>query len=141
MRVLVSAMFMTHGFEKLFGENPESFRGDGMTVINIAEVVSWPIPFELNAFFIAGTIEFFAGALILIGLWTHIAALLALVEMIMAYAIMHLAWFPTVNDGELAFMYLLVYLAIFSFGAGQFSVDAFLEMRRQEKRQKKIDSM
>ncbi|MEQ8953999.1 MAG: DoxX family protein [Gammaproteobacteria bacterium] len=141
LRVLGSAMFMTHGFAKLFGENPQPFRSSGMTSINIGELVAWPIPFELNALFIAGVIEFFGGALLILGLWTHLVALLAVLLMIMAYLIAHLAWFPTLNGGELAAMYFLLYLAIFSFGPGQFSVDALLELRRQQKRQKKMDAM
>ena len=39
-RLMVSSMFMTHGFGKLFGENPQPFREGGITAINIGEVVS-----------------------------------------------------------------------------------------------------
>lgn len=141
MRVLASAMFMTHGFSKLFGENPQALMGSGMTSVNIGDVIVFPMPLELNALFIAGVIEFFGGLLILIGLWTHLIAMLAMLLMVMAYLTAHLAWFPTLNRGELAAMYFLVYLLLFSFGPGSFSVDTWLAMRRQEKQQKKMDSM
>lgn len=141
MRVLASAMFMTHGFSKLFGENPQALMGSGMTSVNIGDVIVFPMPLELNALFIAGVIEFFGGSLILIGLWTHLIAMLAMLLMVMAYLTAHLAWFPTLNRGELAAMYFLVYLLLFSFGPGSFSVDTWLAMRRQEKQQKKMDSM
>lgn len=138
-RMLSSAMFMTHGFSKLFGETPQPMTGGGMTSINIGELISYPLPMEINALFIAGVVEFFGGALILIGLWTHLAAFIALVIMIMAYLTAHLAWFPTLNNGELAAMYILSYLVIFSFGPGQISLDTWLSVRRQEKRQAKAD--
>ena len=51
-RVLSAAMFMTHGYGKLFGENPQPFMGGGITTINIAEIASLPIPMEINALFI-----------------------------------------------------------------------------------------
>ena len=63
-RALSAAMFMTHGYAKLFGESPQPVMGGGMTSINIAELVSWPLPMEINALFIAGVVEFFGGLLI-----------------------------------------------------------------------------
>jgi putative oxidoreductase len=46
--------------------------------------------------------------------------------MVMAYLSAHAAWFPTLNNGELAAMYFMVYLAIFAKGAGPISLDAKL---------------
>ncbi len=135
-RVLVSAMFMTHGIDKLFGENPQPFMGGGMTSINIGELISFPMPLEINALFIAGSIELVGGFLLLIGLWTHVIALIAVCSMTMAYLIAHLAWFPTLNRGELAAMYFLCYLILFTFGAGRYSADAWLAGRRQDKHKK-----
>ena len=132
-RILVSAMFMTHGYAKLFGDNPQPFMGSGMTTVNIADTVSFPMPMDINALYLAGAIELFGGLLLLIGLWTHIVALIAFANMIMAYLIAHPAWFPTLNNGELAAMYFLAYLVIFAFGPGPYSVDARLAGRWQEK--------
>jgi putative oxidoreductase len=139
-RVLSAAMFMTHGYAKLFGENPQPIMGGGMTSINIADLVSWQIPLEINALFIAGCVEFFGGLLILIGMWTHLAALLATLIMLMAYLTAHFSWFPTLNNGELAAMYFAAFLVIFSFGPGPYSVDTWLSTRRQEKRKDKMDA-
>jgi putative oxidoreductase len=139
-RVLVSAQFMTHGFDKLFGEDPQAMMGSGLTSINIGEVVSWPMPMEINALFLAGVVELFGGLLIAIGLWTHLVALIATFTMIMAYLIVHLAWFPTMNGGELSAMYILSFFVIFSFGPGQYSADTWLSVRRQEKRRNKMDA-
>jgi|TARA_B110000881_G_C18329742_1_gene391012 putative oxidoreductase len=138
-RVLSAAMFMTHGYGKLFGENPQPFMGGGITTINIAEIASLPIPMEINALFITGVVEFFGGLLILIGLWTHLAALLATFIMLMAYLTAHYAWFPTLNNGELAAMYFTAFLVIFAFGPGPCSADSWLAIWRQEKRKDKMD--
>lgn len=138
MRVLASAMFMTHGYSKLFGENPQPPTGSGMTTVNIADTIVFAMPLDINALFVAGVIEFGGGFLLAIGLWTHLMAFLAVLLMIMAYATAHLAWFPTLNRGELAAMYFLVYLAILAFGPGLYSADSWLAERRQEKRQKKM---
>lgn len=137
-RVLTSAMFMTHGFTKLFGDNPQPMTGDGMTSIVIGDLISVQTPMDINALFVAGVIEFGGGLLVLIGLYTHIAAFFAVVLMLMAYLTAHLAWFPTLNRGELAAMYFVAYIVIFAYGAGPYSVDNWLAMRRQNKRQAKI---
>lgn len=139
-RMLSAAMFMTHGYAKLFGDNPQPYMGGGMTTINIADIVSWPIPMEINALFIAAVVELFGGLLILIGLWTHLAALLATLIMLMAYLTAHLAWFPTLNNGELAAMYFASFLLIFFFGPGPYSIDTWLSVRRQEKRKDKMEA-
>ena len=139
-RVLVSAMFMTHGLDKLFGENPQPFIGGGMTSINIGDLISFPMPLEINALFVAGSIELVGGFLLLIGLWTHMIALIAVLDTLMAFLIAHLAWFPTLNGGELATMYFLCYLILFTFGGGHYSADTFFDMRRQEKRRKKMEA-
>lgn len=138
-RILVAAMFITHGYAKLFGDNPQEPMGSGMTVLRIADLVSYPVPMEINLLFVAGLIELLGGALILIGLWTHILAFLALATMTMAYLIAHLAWFPTLNNGELAAMYWCAFLVLFTFGAGPASADALLAELRQEKRKQKMD--
>ena len=138
-RVLSAAMFMTHGYGKLFGENPQPTMGGGMTSINIADLISLPIPMEINALVIAGVVEFFGGLLILIGLWTHITALLATFIMLMAYLTAHYAWFPTLNNGELTIMYFTAFLVIFAFGPGPYSADSWLAIWRRKKRKDKMD--
>ena len=110
-----------------------------MTTLNIADIVSYPILMDINLLFVSGVVELVGGTLILIGLWTHLISLIALITMTMAYAIAHLAWFPTLNGGELAAMYWAAFLVLFTFGAGPFSVDTWLELRRQNKIQKKME--
>lgn len=138
LRVLASAMFMTHGYGKLFGDNPQVPVGGGMTTVNIGDLISFPMPLDINALYVAGVIELFAAALILIGFCTRLMALLATVLMLMAYATAHLAWFPTLNNGELAAMYFLTFLTIFSFGPGPLSIDSWLELHRQQKKKQSM---
>ncbi len=115
LRVLSAAMFMTHGYAKLFGERAQPFLG-GMDFFGI--------DLGINMLWIAGVIEFFGGALLVLGLFTRLAAFLAALLMVMAYLTAHAAWFPTLNNGELAAMYFLVYFALFAKGAGPLSLDA-----------------
>ncbi|MFK7864990.1 MAG: DoxX family protein [Pseudohongiellaceae bacterium] len=138
-RLLSSSMFMTHGFGKLFGANPQPMTGAGMTSVDIGGVLTFPMPMEINALYVAGAVELFGGGLIFIGLWTRLSALTAMIIMIFAYLTAHLALFPTFNNGELAAMYILAFLLLFSFGPGQFSADTWFSVRRQEKRKAKTD--
>ena len=106
--------------------------------MNIGDVISFPMPFEVNALFLAGSIELFGGLLILVGLWAHLIAFVAMLNMLMAYLIAHIAWFPTLNNGELAAMYFLTYLILFTFGPGPVSADYWLAERRREKHKEKM---
>ncbi len=139
-RILVAAMFITHGYAKLFGDSPQEPVGSGMTVLRIADIVSYPMPMDINLLFVAGVIELVGGVLILVGLWTHLIAFIALANMTMAYVIAHLAWFPTLNNGEMAALYWCSFLVLFTFGAGPVSADTWLAVRRQEKRKEKMEA-
>lgn len=121
LRILSSAMFMTHGYAKLFGENPQTMFG-GMDFFGIN--------LGINMLWIAAIIELFGGALLVLGIFTRPLALLAAILMVMAYLSAHAAWFPTLNRGELAAMYFMVYLVIFAKGAGPISLDARLFGKR-----------
>ncbi len=127
LRILGSSMFITHGWGKLFGEQAQSLT-EGMTVLNIGGVVS--IPTFINLLFIAGIVEVFGGICLVLGLFTRPIALIVSIQMVFAYFIAHIAWFPTLNRGELAAMYFLVYLVIFAYGAGPYSVDALLAKKK-----------
>jgi putative oxidoreductase len=104
-----------------------------LTTVNIGELISFPMPLEINALFFAGSVEFFGGLLLALGLWTQLVALLAAFLMLMAYLNSHFAWFPTLNRGELAAMYTISYLILFAYGGGPYSLDTWRETRRQEK--------
>ena len=76
-RLLVAVMFMTHGYAKLLGDSPAAPVGRGMTRLEIGDLVSYAVPMDINLLFVAGVIELAGGALILIGLRTHLVSLWA----------------------------------------------------------------
>lgn len=139
--MLAAAMFMTHGYAKLFGDNPQPMTGGGMTTLNIADTIVYPMPMDINLLFVAGSIKLFGVLLILIGLFTQFAAFMAALLMLIAYFAAHIAWFPTLNQGELAAMYFVAFLVIFAFGAGPWSIDSWRAMQREKKQQDKIRSL
>lgn len=120
LRILSSAMFLTHGWPKMFGEQSQPFIG-GMDFFGIN--------LGINMLWIAGFIELFGGILLVLGLFTRYAAFMAALLMVMAYLAAHPAWFPTLNNGEMAALYFVIYLALFAYGPGKFSLDAMLRRR------------
>jgi putative oxidoreductase len=107
LRIMAGLMYLFHGAQKLFG---------------------FPLPSpDAPAFIVygAGSIEFFGGILIAVGLFTNWVAFLCAGEMAAAYWIAHgtQAFFPLVNKGELAALYCFVFLYISANGPGIWSVD------------------
>ncbi len=120
LRVMTGLMFMQHGVQKLFGELG-GWRGEPG---NTAPLVSQAG--------LAGVLEVFGGALIVIGLFTRPVAFVLSGMMAVAYFQAHASdsFWPIVNRGELAALYCFVFLFFSARGAGPFSVDARLESRR-----------
>ncbi|ALI99931.1 DoxX family protein [Rufibacter tibetensis] len=108
LRIVAGLMFMMHGTQKLFGWPGEK---DPMELASIAGV--------------AGIIEFVAGFLITIGLFTSWAAFISSGTMAVAYFMAHASqgWSPVVNQGELAVLYCFIFLYIAAQGSGIWSVD------------------
>jgi len=118
LRIISGLMMVVgHGYGKMFGEKAQPFTG-GRDFFGI--------DLGINMLWIAGFIEFYIGLLIIVGLFTRWAALLTAILMVMAYLSAHPAWFPTFNGGELATVYFLVFMAIFAYGPGPWSLDARL---------------
>ncbi|HEX5632301.1 MAG TPA: DoxX family protein [Gemmatimonadales bacterium] len=109
LRVGTGLLFMQHGAQKLFGE----FGGE--RVMDLA-----------TKFGLAGVLELVGGAFLVLGFLTRPVALLLAGEMAVAYAMMHAPQHPVpiVNKGELALLYMLVFLFLGAHGAGVWSVDA-----------------
>jgi putative oxidoreductase len=106
LRIVSGFLFLCHGAQKLFG----AFGGH--------QTLHQPLMLA------AGIIEFGCGILILLGLFTSIAALIAAGEMAVAYIMAHLpkGLVPIQNGGELAVLYLFVFLFIATSGSGKFAV-------------------
>lgn len=125
MRIVSGLMMVVgHGYGKMFGEKAQPFTG-GKDFFGI--------DIGINTLWIAGFIEFYIGILVILGLFTRPAALLTALLMVMAYLSSHAAWFPTFNGGELATVYFLVFIVIYAYGPGPYSLDAKLFPKRDLK--------
>jgi putative oxidoreductase len=74
---------------------------------------------------LAGVIELVGGALLLVGLFTRIAAFVMSGEMAFAYFMSHAprGFFPILNGGELAVLYCFPFLYFAVAGGGAWSLD------------------
>ncbi len=108
LRMVTGLMFMMHGIQKLFGQPG-----------NVPSV-------ELGSLMgAAALIELVTGALILLGFFGSLAALLASGEMAVAYFMKHfpLGFWPVDNGGELAVLYCFIFLYLAAQGSGIWSID------------------
>lgn len=107
LRIVVGFLFACHGAQKLFG------------VLGGHSMIHVPL------MLVAGIIEFGAGILIFLGLFTRVAAFIACGEMAVAYFTQHAprGFFPIKNSGELAVAYCFLFLFIACYGAGKFAID------------------
>jgi putative oxidoreductase len=106
MRAVVGFLFLSHGLQKLIG----AFGGHRVEIAS-----------RLGA---AGIIETVAGGLILVGLFTSLAAFIASGEMAFAYYLSH--WprggVPIENGGEAAVAFCFVFLYMATQGDGRWSL-------------------
>ena len=117
LRIVAAMLFMQHGAQKLFGLPADPAK----------------VPVELFSLMgLAGVLEFFAGLLLLIGLFTRPVAFLVSGQMAVAYFMAHAqaSFFPIVNKGELAVLYCFVFLFIAARGSGIWALDGLLWRRR-----------
>lgn len=118
LRVGAGFLYFEHGLQKLFGVLG-GFGGPGHTV----EL--------LTRFGLAGIIETFGGALLILGLFTRPVAFVIMVEMLCAYFIAHFpqgGW-PIQNRGELPLLYAVIAAFFVGNGPGPGSLDAKLRGR------------
>ena len=109
LRIVAAVLFIEHGTQKIFGF-PETKM--------MPEALSLP--------WIAGILETFGGALLLIGAFTRPVAFILSGLMAFAYWIAHApqSVFPALNGGDAAILFCFVFLYIFFAGPGPWSVDA-----------------
>ncbi|MBR9680344.1 MAG: DoxX family protein [Candidatus Altiarchaeota archaeon] len=108
-RVIVGLLFLGHGLMK-FG-----FFGGNVTA-------------TLSVFWWAGVIEIVVGLAIALGLFVRLASVLGVLEMLYAYITVHApqGLFPFENGGELALLYVAVFLVTKLHGAGEYSLEKTL---------------
>ncbi len=121
MRLIIGLMFACHGGQKLIGFPGGHGGAEGLMLVG-------------------GIIELVCGLLIAVGLLTRIAAFIASGEMAVAYFMVHAAgktlghapspaeqFFPILNKGELAVILCWVFLFMFFYGAGRWSIDGLIK--------------
>ncbi|GAA5066118.1 putative oxidoreductase [Thermocatellispora tengchongensis] len=115
-RIVVGLLFTFHGLATMFGVFG-GHRGTGRA----AELLAWP-----NWW--AALIQLVCGALVMTGLFTRVAALLASGSMAYAYFVVHQPQdlLPLRNGGELAALFCWSFFLIAVLGPGTWALDALL---------------
>ncbi|MGN6514737.1 MAG: DoxX family protein [Rhizomicrobium sp.] len=109
LRIVAGLLFLEHGCSKLLNFPPNPMFAH--------------LPPLLLA---AGVIELVGGALIVLGLFSRIAAFIAAGEMAIAYWIYHVphgGFFPSLNEGDAAVLFCFVFLYIAAAGPGPWSIN------------------
>jgi putative oxidoreductase len=121
LRIVVGYLFVMHGTTKLF------------QIPYIEMFANVPVG---SIFWIAGLLEVVLGVLLILGLFTRLAAFLASGEMAFAYFMGHVSqapatiFMPILNSGELAVTWCFVFLYFAVAGAGAFALDQVLAARK-----------
>ncbi|HEY7989873.1 MAG TPA: DoxX family protein [Stellaceae bacterium] len=117
LRIATALFFLEHPSSKFLGF-PHIAYFDHLSPL------SWPVG-------IAGIVETIFGILLLIGLWSRLAAFILSGEMACAYFMFHVPMgmpqhgiLPILNGGEPAVLYCFTFLFLAAAGAGPWSVDA-----------------
>ncbi|MGC0341125.1 DoxX family protein [Streptomyces sp. SLBN-8D4] len=123
-RIVVGLLFLCHGTASLFGVLGGA-AGTGGTL----EAGSWPGWY-------AAVIQLVCGSLVLLGLGTRAAALLAAGSMAYAYFKVHqpAALWPMENGGEAAAMFSWAFLLLVFTGSGAFGLDRLFAKRSAQER-------
>jgi putative oxidoreductase len=114
LRIVAGLLFFEHGTQKLFNFPPMPMPGFHIHLMTRMGV--------------AGVLETFGGALILIGLFTRPVAFVLAGEMAVAYFTQHFpkSIYPVVSGGEPAVLFCFIYLYLMVAGGGEWSVDSMI---------------
>lgn len=120
LRIIAGFLFMQFGTAKLFAFPGATMPGGG--TVQLASLVG-----------VAGVLETFGGALILLGLFTRPVAFVLSGLMASAYFKAHAphGFWPILNHGEAAVHYCFLWLYFSAAGAGPWSLDAWMARKGQ----------
>jgi putative oxidoreductase len=113
LRIVVGLLFLEHALIKLAGFPPGGKPG-------LQDTGSY--------LWFAGIIELVTSVLVILGLFTRVAAFVAAGEMAVAYWTVHakMGFYPAVNMGEAAILYCFAFLYLAVAGPGAWSIDGAL---------------
>jgi len=121
LRIVAAALFLAHGLVKLVGFPADVPPGEQplVTLLGLAAVV-----------------ETVTGTLMILGLFTRSAALIASREIAVAYRLLHAprSFYPVINGGDAAILFCFVFLYIAVAGPGVLSLDGLRHRFSPEKR-------
>jgi putative oxidoreductase len=109
LRIVAGVLFVSHGLAKLVG-------------FPVAPPGVQPLT---SLFGVGGLIEAVTGTLIILGLFTRIAAFVAAGQMAIAYWMFHAPqnFYPAANGGDAAILFCFVFLYIVTAGPGAWSLE------------------
>jgi putative oxidoreductase len=112
LRIVSGLLFMVHGTMKMFNFPAREGAARAFDLMSRTGV--------------AGVLEVFGGALIVVGLFTRPVAFVLSGQMAVAYFIAHLprGFWPTLNGGEPAALFSFIFFYLAFAGGGPFSLDA-----------------
>jgi putative oxidoreductase len=115
LRLTLGALILLHGISKIRG-------GPGF-ILDIVDKAGLPVPFG----YLVYVGEVLAPLLVIVGLWTRLAALVIAINMIVAVALVHMDQLFTLADTggwalELQGLFLVAAVAVALLGAGRYSV-------------------
>jgi putative oxidoreductase len=115
LRLTLGALILLHGISKIRG-------GPGF-ILDIVDKAGLPAPFG----YLVYVGEVLAPLLVIVGLWTRLAALVIAINMIVAVALVHMDQLFTLADTggwalELQGLFLVAAVAVALLGAGRYSV-------------------
>ena len=116
VRIVAAFTFSLHGWQKFFG----LFGGIGGTRPPLTTMLG-----------VAGILETFGGALLLLGLFTRPVAFLLSGEMAIGYFRTHAprSFWPLINGGEITVLYCFLFLWLSTAGPGPWSLDKLLRKK------------
>ena len=121
LRIVLGIIFIYHGYPKLFG--------------NLAGTAQFfaSIGIPLASFFavVVALVEFFGGIALIMGLLTRWASLFLLIDMIVAFFLVHLKNGFSIQNGGVEFVLILIagLITLKILGAQKFSIDSALSNR------------
>lgn len=110
LRLVTGGLMLHHGYQKLVGFN--QMKGSFMNFLHLGSTVT----LALVVF-----AEFFCSAFVILGLFTRLACIVLIINLIVIiFIVSHMDFF---GKAEVASLYLVGFLAILLCGAGKASVD------------------
>lgn len=108
LRIVTALLFISHGTAKLIGFPSMGFQPPFLSLMGFASII-----------------EITGGILLILGLFTRVAAFVLAGEMAVAYFMAHAPqnFYPLLNQGESAILFCFIFLYLVFAGPGAWSVD------------------